>query len=153
MRAALVGEFCEVDQAAMVGLWERVADRCRRVTVIAVANPYRQFDKVVLCTVAGAFVADVTFADPHAAAEAERHARVVVELAPAQVDVEHLVVMSWSHARRYVSRLGYAHVVVADRPTRARDRVYVRMSGWASRAATPLAPEVVGRPPRRDRAW
>lgn len=127
-RALLAGEFCDVDDRAVRRVMAQFDGRCTRLTVAVVVRPPCPL------TYCGPFSGVLLVDEAHRELqlEAEQRARQLPRLAPDGVCVEHLVVASWRDLVRHAGCRGYDSVLVADRPTRLRDRLLVRRVGWST---------------------
>jgi hypothetical protein len=127
-RTLLAGEFCDVDDAAVRREMAQFDGRCTRLTVAVVVRPPSPL------TYCGPFSGVLLVEEACRALqlEAEQRARQLPRLAPDGVCVEHLVAASWRDLVRHADCRGYDAVLVADRPSRLRDRLLVRRLGWSA---------------------
>lgn len=128
--AALVGGLRELTRSDVEDLWTRVADRFPRVTVIAVADAFSTVMPMGMSLGLGAVALVRKPLDPAGLSQAAEAARRVVEMAPPQVSVDHLVVRNWAEARRIVHRHGQAHILLADPPVGLVAGALVRRREW-----------------------
>jgi hypothetical protein len=131
----LAGELSDVADSDICGVMRRIEGRCTRLTVAVVVSPPGPL------TYLGPFsgVLLVEHVQRELQVEAERRARRLPCLAPDGLCVEHLVSASWTDLVRHARCRGYDTVLLADRPTRLRDRLLVRRMGWSVElAASPL---------------
>jgi hypothetical protein len=133
-RAVIVGEFDDADHPCIAASLTWLASGYRMLSIIAVANPYTVAPEIVGSPPFGMTTVDTTTRDTDAWALAEARARRVVEATPDALSVEHLVVLSWVKARRYLARHSHGHIFVAGRPTRFRDRIVLVGTNWTALA-------------------
>ena len=136
----LAGEFRRGDDAAVRRAMARIDGCCTRLTIAVVAEPPGWVGHFAPCS------GLVLLEEVHRELELEAHHRAcsLTRLAPPRMCVQHLVTSCWGDLMRHVRCRGYDTVLVADRPSRMRDRWLLRRTGWevgldaAGRESSPI---------------
>jgi hypothetical protein len=142
----LAGEFRRTDDAGVRRALGRIEGCCTRLTIAVVAEPPGWVGHFAPCS------GLVLLEDVYRELEHEAHVRAcsLTRLAPPRMCVEHLVVSCWCDLLRHARCRGYDTVLVADRPTRLRDRWLLRRTGWQvglDRAGRESSPILLGQAP------
>jgi hypothetical protein len=142
----LAGEFCRKDDSAVRRAMVAIDGRCTRLTIAVVAQPPGWVGHFAPCS--GLVLLEEVYRELEL--EAHRTACSLTRLAPARTCVQHLVVTCWGDLVRHVRCRGYDTVLVADHPTRLRDRWLLRRMGWPvglEPAGQESSPIVLGQTP------
>jgi hypothetical protein len=142
----LAGEFRRADDAAVRRAMARFEGRCTQLTIAVVAEPPGWVGHFAPCS--GLVLLEEVYRDLES--DAHRRACSLTRLAPPRMRVEHLVTSCWCDLVRHARCRGYDTVLVAERPTRLRDRWLLRRTGWEvglEAAGRESAPIRLGRAP------